>query len=131
MFQLFKLETETPCLAAIWDKVSPDFTVYVVELPPDEFELPEEELPLDPDELDPLELPLLTVNLSPGWIRLELKLFQFIRFDTDTLCLEAMPLSVSPLFTVYVDCEFDDEDELELELDELLELLELLLVLRT
>ena len=54
---------------------------------------------------------------------MELKSFHDIKLDTEILCLEAMPLSVSPLFTVYVDCEFDDEDELELELDELLELL--------
>ncbi|GAB3804283.1 hypothetical protein GCM10028868_31800 [Virgibacillus kimchii] len=67
LFQLLRLETETPWLAAILDKLSPAFTVYTVALPvcpepPDEPELPDDpELPELPElpESDPLELPLI------------------------------------------------------------------------
>src|SRR5690625_1002487 len=95
-----------PCAEAICPSVSPLFTVYV--LPP----LPAFELPLPlllPEfELPPLlpELPpvasLLTINLSPGKISVDVKLFHFIKFDNDMPCADAILLNESPLLTVYV-----------------------------
>ena len=69
-------------------------------------------------ELDELELLVdvettapETFNTSPGWIRVEDKLFKLIIFETVVLYFAAIALSVSPDFTVYV---FVDEEDVEL-----------------
>src|SRR5699024_7960683 len=55
---------------------------------------------LDPDSaVAPF---LLTTNTLPGKISVVSKLFHFIKSFNEILYLEAIPLKVSPLLTVYV-----------------------------
>lgn len=103
LFQLFKLETDTPCFEAMPDKVSPLCTLYV-ELDP-EFELESElelelelEFELEP-ELDP-EPSLLTCKTFPGKINVVFRSFHSINLVKDVPWLAAIPLNVSPAFTV-------------------------------
>ncbi|WP_438273004.1 hypothetical protein [Virgibacillus halodenitrificans] len=106
------------------DKESPDLTTYTSDEPVDGLldpllELPEE-LELELLDEDPF---LLTTNTFPGKISVVSRLFHFIKLLREMLCFEAIPLSVSPLLTVYVEFELVDglvvfELLLEFELDD-------------
>lgn len=124
LFHFFKLDTLTPYCAPMRDKESPDLTTYTSDEPVDGLldpllELPEE-LELELLDEDPF---LLTTKTFPGKISVVSRLFHFIKLLREMLCFEAIPLSVSPLFTVYVEFELVDglvvfELLLELELDD-------------
>src|SRR5699024_3794423 len=80
LFHFFKFATETP----LWFEA-----------------ILESESEFDDDD-EEYELPLLTANLLPGYISVVSSPFQSINFFTVVPCLDAMPLNVSPLLTVYV-----------------------------
>src|SRR5699024_10150949 len=97
LFHFFKLFTLTPYFAPMTDNESPAFTLYVcAELWEDELF----ELELEPVELDEFDDGFFTINLFPGKMSVVSKLFHFIKSLRDTLYFAAMPLNVSPLFTM-------------------------------
>src|SRR5690625_1629392 len=94
LLALRRVETLTPSLAAMPDRVSPDFTLYV---PP---ELDPLELAVETDELDKLLDPE-SLMVCPGKISEDReRLLAFNTVERLTLFRAAIPESVSPSFTV-------------------------------